>query len=279
MTAPAVGPPRARVTRVLLADDSDGLRLLVRSWLSTVDDLEVVAEASNGAEAVALTDAHRPDVVVLDVAMPVMDGLEALTELRRRFPSLPVVMLSGFAERDVADQAARRGAFAFVEKSGDLDPLVEAVRRAASGPALPTPRRDETSTPRPAGRPPAVPPRRAAPPLPPWWATSSVPTVAAVLLFAAVAAWRLVESDPRAPVTFLYAVPILLVAVRHGLRWGLVTAALALAAYVAWAQSLDAGPPLVDNAVRVVVFVSVAVVAGVGFDRLRGAGDLAPGRR
>ena len=121
------------MTRVLLADDSDGLRLVLRSVLAAADDLEVVAEARDGQEAVDLVETACPDVVVLDVAMPVVDGLQALSELRRRYPSLPVVMVSGFAEQDVALQAAARGAHALVDKTGDLDRLVEAVRSAAAG--------------------------------------------------------------------------------------------------------------------------------------------------
>ncbi|MFP5219149.1 MAG: response regulator [Actinomycetes bacterium] len=280
-----------RATRVLLADDSDGLRLLVRSWLSTVDDLEVVAEASNGAEAVALTDAHRPDVVVLDVAMPVMDGLEALTELHRRFPSLPVVMLSGFAERDVADQAARRGAYAFVEKTGDLDPLVDVVRRAALGP-LPVPPPRSTSEPRrragdphpavapgpqprpsaAAGSEPAPQPARTARP---WTAVARywLPTALALAGFPAVLAARLQVDDVRSPVMLFLVLPVLVLGVRHGRAAGLAAGLAASGLYTAWASTV---PEVrfgdIDHVARYVVFLTVGTVAGAAFDRLRKAG-------
>jgi signal transduction histidine kinase len=260
-------PGPGRTTRVLLADDSDGLRLLVRSWLSTVDDLEVVAEAANGAEAVALTDAHRPDVVVLDIAMPVMDGLEALTELHRRHPSLPVVMLSGFAERDVAEQAARRGAVAFLEKSGDLDPLVAAVRRAAAG-ALPT------------VLPPAVPAPRPVPaaehvpePVPagPSWLARHWPDVAAVLLLVLLGLSRFLADDSTpTPLSFLVVVPVLVLAVRHGVRGGLLAAAGAGTAFSAWAASVGSYG-LQDHLVRWLVLGAGAAVAGTACDRLRAA--------
>ncbi|HWH27383.1 MAG TPA: ATP-binding protein [Mycobacteriales bacterium] len=293
MTA-ATPVPRTHTTaatRILLADDSDGLRLLVRSWLSTVDDLEVVAEASNGAEAVALADAHRPDVVVLDVAMPVMDGLEALSELHRRFPSLPVVMLSGFAERDVADQATRRGAYAFVEKTGDLDPLVEVVRRAALGPRLAPPPRTEQAAratdaaPAAAVVPVAEPLAGAAPnalPVPPREDPSSparswpdavrawLPTLLALAAFPALLAVRLQVDDARSPVLLLLAVPVLVLGVRHGRATGLLAGLAASALYTAWASTVpDVRFGDLDHLARYVVFLTVGTVAGAAFDRLR----------
>lgn len=286
--APAVDQAQpTRVTRILLADDSDGLRLLVRSWLSTVDDLEVVAEASNGAEAVALTDAHRPDVVVLDVAMPVMDGLEALTELHRRFPSLPVVMLSGFAERDVADQAARRGAYAFVEKTGDLDPLVDVVRRAASGPlAVPVPRSavpspDRRAQPARAAlvpEPSAEPPPEGAEPTErdaaAWRARARawLPTALALASFPLLLALRLQVEDTRAPVLLFLAVPVLVIGVRHGRTAGLVAGLGASGLYTAWASSVpDVHFGDLDHVARYAVFLTVGTVAGAASDRLRRA--------
>jgi signal transduction histidine kinase/DNA-binding NarL/FixJ family response regulator len=284
VTGPVTGPVPVgtRATRVLLADDSDGLRLLVRSWLLTVEDLEVVAEASNGAEAVALTEAHRPDVVVLDVAMPVMDGLVALTELHRRFPTLPVVMLSGFAERDVAEQAARRGAYAFVEKSGDLDPLVEVVRRAASGPAtVPQPREGADAAPERAPRSTAPPAGDALPALDEAAErddaadpargprTGRLVTAAAVLSFPALLLLRLQVEDPRSPVLLLMTAPVLVLAIRHGLRGGLLGALAASAVFTAWAATVpDVAFGHLDHVARYVVFLLSGVVAGISRDRL-----------
>lgn len=150
----AAPPPTAQgsTIRLALVDDSDEIRLLARLGLDDADGFSVVAEASDGAEALAVVDAHLPDVVVLDVAMPVMDGLQALAELRVRHPEIPVVMFSGFSERHLEDRARRLGAAAYVEKTGDLTRLAAELRRAAATRGKPAPasgprRRHRATTP------------------------------------------------------------------------------------------------------------------------------------
>ena len=102
--------------RVLLVDDVGELRALVRLTLERSGHFDVVAEASNGEDAVEAASAHQPDVVLLDVSMPLMDGLEALPRIRERAPDARVVMLSGFAEDRLGDEARRLGAAAYLEK-------------------------------------------------------------------------------------------------------------------------------------------------------------------
>ncbi|HEX7168133.1 MAG TPA: response regulator transcription factor [Acidimicrobiales bacterium] len=102
--------------RVVLADDVGELRALVRLALERSGAFEVVAEAGNGHEAVEATRASQPDLVLLDVSMPVMDGLEALPLIRKVAPRSQVVMLSGFAEERLGDQAREGGATAYLEK-------------------------------------------------------------------------------------------------------------------------------------------------------------------
>ena len=94
-------------------------------------DLEVVAEAADGREAIALAEQHQPDVILLDLAMPKMDGLEALPKLREVVPDTKVVVFSGFQESLLERQAHELGAVAYVEKGVDPSTLAEVIRTAA----------------------------------------------------------------------------------------------------------------------------------------------------
>ncbi|GAA0728452.1 response regulator transcription factor [Dactylosporangium roseum] len=114
--------------RVLLADDEAMVRAGVRAILAAAPDIEVVAEAGNGREALELVRAHRPDVVLLDVRMPVLDGLTAAAELRRAAPDTAVVMLTTFSEDGYIIEALDSGASGFLLKSGDPYELMAAVR-------------------------------------------------------------------------------------------------------------------------------------------------------
>ena len=105
-----------RRMRVLLADDVANLRVLVRLALELHGPFEVVAEAENGAEAVEQARHFEPDLVLLDVSMPVLDGLEALPEVRAASPHSKIVMLSGFEERRLGRLALDAGASAYLEK-------------------------------------------------------------------------------------------------------------------------------------------------------------------
>src|SRR5438477_5202346 len=92
------------VIRVLLVDDVPELRMLVRTILETDDEFTVVGEAANGDDAVRLAGLHAPDVVVLDLAMPVSDGVEALVRLRQEGPGRKVLLLSGLGPDEVAGE-------------------------------------------------------------------------------------------------------------------------------------------------------------------------------
>ena len=116
--------------RVLLADDTADIRALLRIVLSRYgDEFEVVAEAADGSEAIAMTRAHDPDLVVLDLAMPVMDGLEAIPEVRAAAPDCKIVVLSGFNADQMAAEALDVGADAYVEKGTPPRRLVDELRR------------------------------------------------------------------------------------------------------------------------------------------------------
>jgi signal transduction histidine kinase len=137
---------------VVVADDSSAIRLLARNALAPRKGFAVVAEASDGAEALRLVEHHQPDCVVLDVEMPGMGGFDALAELQRRSPEIPVVMLSGFSNETVLDRAMTGGAAALLHKD-QLTRLGETVRQAATGPAhIPPPERPVHAVPGPVAR-------------------------------------------------------------------------------------------------------------------------------
>lgn len=105
--------------RVVLVDDSDDLRLLVRLSLEREADFTIVAEAADGEAGVAAVAAQKPHLVLLDIAMPVMDGLQALTLIREESPGSIVVMLSAFTSSSGAlDRAMALGAHGYIEKGG-----------------------------------------------------------------------------------------------------------------------------------------------------------------
>jgi len=125
--------------RVLLADDEEMIRLGVRLVLRHADGIEVVAEAANGAEAVRLGAEHRPDVVLLDVRMPVLDGLAAVAPLAALDPAPKVVMLTTFGDEENVIRALRDGATGFLLKDEGPQELISAVRAAAAGDAVLSP--------------------------------------------------------------------------------------------------------------------------------------------
>lgn len=100
----------------MLVDDTKEYRSLLRIIREQHGSFEIVGEASNGEEAVELTTTLRPDAIVLDLAMPVMDGLQAIPLLREASPETAVVVLSGFARGQLDHVALERGAAAYVEK-------------------------------------------------------------------------------------------------------------------------------------------------------------------
>ena len=122
---PVVAAPGA--LRVLLADDADDIRLLLRFTLTGECGFEVVGEATNGAEAVELAEALRPDVIVLDMSMPVMDGLQAIPELLRVCPEIRIVVLSGFDEGRMRHVALELGAHDYLEKGAATSELVASL--------------------------------------------------------------------------------------------------------------------------------------------------------
>ena len=118
--------------RILVADDHPAARLGLQAWLSAEADIEVVGEAADGAEALALTVALQPDVVLMDAAMPVMDGIAATAAVPAAAPGSVVVMLSIHDDLRIRQRAAAAGASAFLVKHDPADQWLAAVRQAAT---------------------------------------------------------------------------------------------------------------------------------------------------
>lgn len=125
--------------RVVLADDEPVVRFGVKAVLATATDIEVVAEAENGADAVDLVARHRPDVAVLDIRMPGLDGLDAANRIRERHPDTRTLVLTTFADDAYISRALGEGAAGFVLKTGDPQEIIAGVRAVATGAAYLSP--------------------------------------------------------------------------------------------------------------------------------------------
>src|SRR5690242_14456094 len=119
--------------RVLIADDQrvvrDGLSMLV----ALIDDVEVVVTACDGAEAVRLASAHRPDVILMDLRMPGTDGITATADLRERQPAVRVLVLTTYADEDAIVPALRAGARGYLTKDASAEQIEAAIRAVHAG--------------------------------------------------------------------------------------------------------------------------------------------------
>jgi signal transduction histidine kinase/DNA-binding NarL/FixJ family response regulator len=114
--------------RALIVDDTPDIRMLLRMALETIGHINVVGEAEDGAEGVRLAGTLHPDVVLLDLAMPVMDGLQATPEIRRASPETKIVILSGFSKDRMEQEARDIGAHAYIEKGTSPKDIVALIR-------------------------------------------------------------------------------------------------------------------------------------------------------
>lgn len=125
--------------RVLLADDEAVVRAGLRTILTSDPELEIVAEAGDGREAVELAERHRPDVALLDIRMPGMDGLAATEAIHRGTPEVGVLVVTTFGEDAYIVQALQMGANGFILKTADPHGIIDAVRTVAAGGAALSP--------------------------------------------------------------------------------------------------------------------------------------------
>ncbi|MBL8056685.1 MAG: response regulator transcription factor [Anaerolineales bacterium] len=119
--------------RVMLVDDHTVVRQGLRMFLALEPDLEVVGEAENGAEAVRMAKDLRPDVILMDLLMPVMDGITAIGVLRREQPDTEVIALTSVLEDEKVVGAVRAGAIGYLLKDTQADELCRAIKAAAAG--------------------------------------------------------------------------------------------------------------------------------------------------
>jgi len=123
----------SKVIRVLLVDD----HMVVRSGLSTVlsiyDDLKLVGEAGDGEEAIRLCERLQPDVILMDLLMPKMDGVTAIKAIKTRWPQIQIIALTSFKEKEYVEGALKAGANGYLLKDVSAEELINAVRRAVAG--------------------------------------------------------------------------------------------------------------------------------------------------
>ncbi len=128
------------VIRVIVVDDESLVRAALRVFLESADGFEVAGEAANGADAVALVRAVHPDVVLMDVQMPIMDGIEATRRLTREFPGIKIVALTTFSTERVVVPMLSAGASGFLVKDTSPERILDAARLAFDGGYVLSPR-------------------------------------------------------------------------------------------------------------------------------------------
>lgn len=122
-----------KTIRIMIVDDHLMVRDGLKVFLAMYDDLEVVGEAGDGQQAVALCDQLQPDVILMDIMMPNMDGPTATQRIRTEYPSIQVIALTSFADSDLVQQAIQSGAIGYVLKDTHADRLAEAIRDTHQG--------------------------------------------------------------------------------------------------------------------------------------------------
>ncbi|CAI8810752.1 Uncharacterized transcriptional regulatory protein YhcZ [Priestia megaterium] len=119
--------------KILIADDHHVVRKGLVFFLQTQPDLEIVGEASNGEEALKLATSLEPHIVLMDLSMPVLDGIEATKELKKQAPHIQVMILTSFSDQDHVIPALEAGASGYQLKESDPDELVAAIRKLMNG--------------------------------------------------------------------------------------------------------------------------------------------------
>ena len=119
--------------KIAIVDDHALVRAGLRQYLAEQVDLQVVAEASNGREALDIVRKEQIDVLVMDLSMPQQSGVDALAAIRAREPELPILILSGFPEEHYATTLLRQGASGYLNKECDPEEIVTAIRTVARG--------------------------------------------------------------------------------------------------------------------------------------------------
>lgn len=119
--------------RVMVVDEHDMVRRGLAAFLRTKADLKLVGEARDGLEALQVCEQIQPDVILMDLVMPVMNGVDATRAIRERWPRVQVIALTSFGERELVQEALQAGAISYLLKNVSADDLAEAIRAACAG--------------------------------------------------------------------------------------------------------------------------------------------------
>ncbi len=130
--------------RVLVVDDHRHIHDIITRVLIGIPDISIVGQAANGAEAVRLCEEVQPDLVLMDVVMPVMDGMQATERLREKYPDLKILVLSSFQDHESVHQLLRGGAVGYITKDALTNDLVNVIRTTMQGKAVFSPNVIET---------------------------------------------------------------------------------------------------------------------------------------
>ncbi len=120
-------------TRIIIADDHVLVREGIRALLALHDDVEVVGEASDGKEAIAMTDKLKPDIVLMDISMPGLGGLEATVEIKKTQPEIKILVLSQYDDKEYVSRFLKAGVSGYILKKAVGDELITAIRAVARG--------------------------------------------------------------------------------------------------------------------------------------------------
>lgn len=124
---------KTETIRVLIVDDHHMVRKGLAAFLRVKDDLELVGEAGDGQEAIDLCHQLLPDVILMDLVMPRLDGVAAIKTIHKRYPHIQIIVLTSFKEADLVRQALQAGAISYLLKNVSADELAEAIRSAYEG--------------------------------------------------------------------------------------------------------------------------------------------------
>lgn len=130
--------------RILLVDDHAVVRSGLSKFLLINADMELVAEASDGQEAIQLAGLHNPDVILMDLVMPVMDGITAMRAIHQKYPQIKIVALTSFAEQNMVQGALQAGAVSYLQKNVTALELANAIRSAYAGRMILSPEAAQT---------------------------------------------------------------------------------------------------------------------------------------
>lgn len=121
---------------ILIADDHLVIRSGIKAVLMAYGDINLVGEASNGQEAIDMCEKYKPDVVLMDLLMPVIDGIEATASIIKNWPNIKVIILSSFKDSDLIQNSLKAGAISYMLKNASAEEIVSAIRDANSGKSM-----------------------------------------------------------------------------------------------------------------------------------------------